>query len=491
MNFIFDKRVIGEKRAALALFSMVLLLVIFNPFGKTTESMFLSSLLILVSTIPFFIWRRKKNRDVVVMGVFFYGFFHLVGYGFSGFISHETGILIMQNFSNSFNRYQVSEGAENTAKMLVILHLLIVFSGFVILQFFFKNPKAEEDRKKKPKESITTYRSVVVLCIFFTAVEFFRVAGIPPFSVLGDGITFAIVSFFTYMYLFYFVFYLNYGGWVTKILAILGCLIIRGSLLSWSQMGPYAEVGLILILISIQKGRIPVSQVALLFMAFIIYQPMKGAIRSMQDYGGFEFAESVETGLEVIRDDTYITLIDIATKRIDYNLLLASMVDNIGVANEDDYIGWKGYENVSYVLIPRIFWRDKPQDNFGNEWAVQAGWLGRDDRFTSYNLPWLPQMYLSFGVIGIIIGSFLVAIGLFLLERYYWTITPDAWTFAMAYSIIRAIIHLESDFVLAFGVAIKVILIDICIRIIKNLLTERKKNKGKFQLPAYGLEKIS
>ena len=490
MNFIFDKRVIGEKRAALALFSMVLLLVIFNPFGKTTESMFLSSLLILVSIIPFFIWRRKKNRNVVVMGVFFYGFFHLVGYGFSGFISHETGILIMQNFSDSFNRYQVSESAENTAKMLVILHLLIVFSGFVILQMFFKNPKTEKDQKKKSKESVTAYRSVVVLCIFFTAVEFFRVAGIPPFSFI-EGIIFAIVSFFAYMYLFYFVFYLDYGGWPTKILAILGCLIIRGTLLSWSQMGPYAEVGLILLLISIQKGRIPIAPAALLLLAFIIYQPMKGVIRSMQDYGGFGLAESISTGFEVIEDDTYLTLIDIATQRINYNLLLGSMVDNIGVTNEDDYIGWKGYENVSYVLIPRIFWRDKPEDNFGNEWAVQAGWLGRGDRFTSYNLPWLPQMYLSFGITGIIVGSFLVAIGLFLLERYYWTITPNAWTFAMAYSIIRAIIHLESDFVLAFGVAIKIILIDICIRIIKNLLTIRKKNKGKFRPSMYGLEKIN
>ena len=211
----------------------------------------------------------------------------------------------------------------------------------------------------------------------------------------------------------------------------------------------------------------------------------------MQDYGGFGLAESISTGFEVIEDDTYLTLIDIATQRINYNLLLGSMVDNIGVTNEDDYIGWKGYENVSYVLIPRIFWRDKPEDNFGNEWAVQAGWLTRGDRITSYNLPWLPQMYLSFGVTGIIVGSFLVAIGLFFLERYYWTITPDAWTFAMAYSIIRAIIHLESDFVLAFGVAIKIILIDICIRIIKNLLTIRKKNKGKFRPSMYGLEKIN
>ena len=156
-----------------------------------------------------------------------------------------------------------------------------------------------------------------------------------------------------------------------------------------------------------------------------------------------------------------------------------------------DYIGWKGYENISYVLIPRIFWRDKPQDNFGNEWAVQAGWLGKNDRFTSYNLPWLPQMYLSFGITGIIVGSFLIAVGLFLLERYYWTIKPDAWTFAMAYSIVRAIIHLESDFVLTFGVVIKIILIDISIRIIKNLLIDKKNNGRKFGLPVHGLEKIN
>ena len=485
MNLFFDKRVIGEKRAALALCAMILLLVIFNPFNKTTESMLLSSLLILVSTVPFFIWKRKKNRDVVVMGVFFYGFFHLVGYGFSGFIAHEAATLI-----SSGNISDVSDSSENTAKILVIAHLLIVFSGLVILQTFFQNSKPEKGQKRKPKESMTAYRFVVVLCVFFTAVEFFRVAGIPPFSSI-EGIIFAMVSFFAYMYLFYFVFYLNYGGWPTKILAILGCLIIRGSLLSFSMMAPYAEVGLILVLISMQKGRIPITLPALLLMGFIVYQPMKGTIRSMQDSGGFGFAESIATGFEVIGDDTYLTLIDIATMRIDYNLLLASMVDNIGVTNEDDYIGWKGYENVSYVLIPRIFWRDKPQDNFGNEWAVQAGWLGKNDRFTSYNLPWLPQMYLSFGITGIIVGSFLIAVGLFLLERYYWTITPDAWTFAMAYSIIRAIIHLESDFVLAFGVAIKVILIDICIRIIKNLLTERKKNKGKFRPPIYGLEKIN
>ena len=149
MNFIFDKRVIGEKRAALALCIMVALLVFFNPFNKTTESILLSSILILVSAIPFFLWKRKKNRDVVVMGVFFYGFFHLVGYGFSGFIAHEAATLI-----SSGNISDVSDSSENTAKILVIAHLLIVFSGLVILQTFFQNSKPEKGQKRKPKESM-------------------------------------------------------------------------------------------------------------------------------------------------------------------------------------------------------------------------------------------------------------------------------------------------------------------------------------------------
>ena len=45
-------------------------------------------------------------------------------------------------------------------------------------------------------------------------------------------------------------------------------------------------------------------------------------------------------------------------------------------------------ENVSYILIPRIFWRDKPEDNFGNEWAVQAGWLGNCSRIFIKCLEW-------------------------------------------------------------------------------------------------------
>ena len=145
-----------------------------------------------------------------------------------------------------------------------------------------------------------------------------------------------------------------------------------------------------------------------------------------------------------------------------------------------------------YSFIPRILWNDKPINDFGNAWAVQEGWLGKDDYTTSYNLPWLPQMYLSAGVVGVIVGSFVVGIVLYFLQRYYWTIKPDAWTFAVGYSIMRAMMHLESDFGMAFGIATKIILIDIVVRVARSLLIKNKENKiiGSHR-PVYGLKKIT
>ena len=481
MSVPFGKRVKGERIAALLLCVTAMLMVIFNPFDKTTESIFLSLLIIAVSIIPFFVWKKRKDRDVVILGVLFYGFFHLVGYGFVGFLDHAvifTGLLD-----------NVSDRSDAIAKTLVLVHLLIVFGSLFVLQILFKSP--ELVRTPNPKGNVTRYRFSFVICVFLTFVEFLRVSGVPPFSMMG-GIIVSLVRFLAFMYLFYFLFYLDFGGWTIKILAIIGCLMGQGALVGITQAGPYIEVGLILILISIQKGRIPLSPIVLLLLTFIIYQPMKGVVRNVFDDEGGEASVAIVCGLAVIEDVEFRTLIDVASRRVDYNLLLSSLVNTIGVPNEDDYLGWKAYENVLYLLIPRIVWPDKPNDNFSNEWGVQEGYLNSTDRVTSYNLPWLPQMYLSAGIVGVIVGSFVVGIILYLLQRYYWTIKPDAWTFAVGYSIMRAMMHLESDFGMSFGIAIKIILIDMVVRVIRSLLIKNKENKirGSHRL-VYGLKKIT
>ena len=475
MNSYFNNNIKGAKTGAVLLFVLVTLLALYNPYNKTNISIFLSIVIIAVSVIPYFLWKRRKNRNVVILGVLFYGFFHMIGYGFAGFMDHLNPQTLQGEISNA---------SEYIAKTLVIYHLLIVFGGLYILQSLFKNSKSTNINS--PKASINAYRFTLVICLFLTVVEYLRGLGIPPFSMMG-GIVVSIITFLAFMYLFYFLFYLNFGGWFIKILAIIGCLIAQGALLS-ASINPYAEVGLILALISCQKGRFPIVPMALLILMFVIYQPMKGAVRIMMDQGGYGVADSIATGFDAIEGSAYLDLIDIASKRTDYNNLLSSFVEHIGVRDKDDYIGWKGYENLLYAFIPRIIWQDKPSDHFANSWAVQEGYLGKDDYTTAYNLPWLPQMYLSFGFYGIIVGSFFIAIILFLLERYYWTIRLDPWSFAIGYSIMRAMLHLEADAAMIFSLVIKIVLIDIAVRMARKLLIANRQNKSTLDRKIYNLK---
>ena len=460
MNSNFDNSVQGEKMVGFLFCLGIGLLVIFNPFDKTPVSILLSLLIIAVSLIPYFVWRNRKDRNLVVLGVFYYGFFHMVGYGLTGFISHSLAPSSIQE--------NISDASEILAKILVVSHLLIVFFVWYVLQRLFNSSKPSNTTSDK-KPSLTAYYTILLLCILLTLIEYFRILGIPPFDMI-TGIVIGIIRFLAYMYLFYFVFYLNIGGWFIKILSVIGCLMSQGALITISQIGPYAGVGLILILLSLQKGWLPVRIVLPIFFAFIILQPIKSAIRDSFDAKGYGIVESLSYGLKELEDLDNRLLIDIATQRVDYTLLLSSFVQHIGVRDETDYLGWKGYNNLKYVLIPRIFWEDKPDDFFSNEWAVQEGYLNRGDYVTSYNLPWLPQMYLSFGTVGIIIGSFIVGLILFLFERYYWTIKPDAWSFAVGYSVLRPMLTLEADFAMVLGIVIKVIMIDIIVRVVRRLL---------------------
>jgi len=468
MQDSFDKYISGEKRTILLVSIIIFLIVVYNPFEKTSESLLLSLIIILISFFPFILWRRNKHRNIVIPGILWYFFFHMIGYGLAGFIGHQSGIGV---WIEGKQVDTVTDESEIIAKSLVVFHLIVVLVSVHCLKYFFPNKKSS-NKELKQTYSNSQFKFSIYFCIFFVFLNFLIATNILPPNLLVT-----LAGYFSFMYLFYFLFYLNYGHWILKLAAAIGFLIISGVLISPSTIYPYTELAIILTLIRLQRGRIPIVPIGALLLVFILFQPMKGVVRQMTDLGNYGVTESVSTGFDFIEDFSSLDLIDLASKRIDYNLLLTSFIDNIGVANSSDFIGWKGYEHFKYVVIPRVIWPSKPSVDTGNEWAVQEGYLGPDDYWTSYNLPLLPQMYLSFGSKGIIIGSFIIAALLFFLEKFYWTLQPNAWSFAVGYSIMRAMITLESDFVLVFGVVIKIILMDIFLRFIFKLLRSIKSKK--------------
>lgn len=465
MQDSFNKYISGEKRAGLLALLALFLVLFFNPFDKSSESLLLSVIIILISFLSFPLWRRNKHRNILIPGVIWYFFFHMIGYGIVGFIEHDTGIGI---YIGGKWVDSLTDESEIIAKRLVIYHLIIVLFSMQCLKYVFP------DKKRLPKDLKHTFSNLefklcVLLCLFFVFLFMLRATNV----IFFNNVTISLLAFIPFMYLFYILFFLNRGHWIFKIAAIIGCLIVRG-VLDGPSIGPYAEIGLIYLIIQLHRGRIPIAPVGVLLLAFILYQPMKGPVRILMDQGNYAASDSFATGFDIIEGYDSFDLIDIASKRIDYNLLLTTFIDNIGVANSTDFKGWQAYENLPYTVIPRFILPSKPIDIYANSWAVDEGFLASYDYNTSYNLPWLPQMYLSFGTKGIIIGSFIVAFLLFFIERFYWTMQPNAWSFAIGYSIIRCFIHLESDFAMSFGLVIKLILVDIALRFIFKLLVHIK-----------------
>jgi len=110
----------------------------------------------------------------------------------------------------------------------------------------------------------------------------------------------------------------------------------------------------------------------------------------------------------------------------------------------------------SYVLlltkpIPRFLWPGKPQEQFGNDWAQRYGFLGQDDHSTSFNLPWLPEMFMNFGWAGVSIIMFLLGVIYHLLWSKYMSQPGSVVQYVFGLNIASLIVFTESNLSLMFG----------------------------------------
>ena len=113
------------------------------------------------------------------------------------------------------------------------------------------------------------------------------------------------------------------------------------------------------------------------------------------------------------------------------------------------------WDGESYVIfskfIPRFIWPDKPQELMGYKFGVRYGIMSVNNNTTSMNTPILPEMYMNFGNIGVIICMILFALIYVLLNNYFNNkhISDVGKVYAIA--IIFPLVIQESNFSLMFG----------------------------------------
>ena len=75
---------------------------------------------------------------------------------------------------------------------------------------------------------------------------------------------------------------------------------------------------------------------------------------------------------------------------------------------EVNFFNGKSYEDLIYKFIPRILYPKKPEELYGNFWGKRYGGLLDSDTNTSWNFPVLSEFYANFGLLGSIIGMFIM-----------------------------------------------------------------------------------
>ncbi len=71
-----------------------------------------------------------------------------------------------------------------------------------------------------------------------------------------------------------------------------------------------------------------------------------------------------------------------------------------------------------YSFVPSIVWKDKPSYIIANQFGRDFNFLYKDDYKTSINIPFITELYLNYDFKGIIIGMFLFALLISLIEYF-------------------------------------------------------------------------
>jgi hypothetical protein len=130
--------------------------------------------------------------------------------------------------------------------------------------------------------------------------------------------------------------------------------------------------------------------------------------------GGFETNPFIGTGYVGGHSrEAFVPLV----KRVSRTWIFSYAVEK----TPDEVPYWKGetYKPLFTALVPRMAWPGKPEENVGYRFGLRYGIILPRDKTHSINLPWIVEMYVNFGKLGVVLGMGLVGIFLAFLDKLF------------------------------------------------------------------------
>jgi hypothetical protein len=208
------------------------------------------------------------------------------------------------------------------------------------------------------------------------------------------------------------------------------------------------------------RGRIAWPLIVAPMVLFLVFQPVKFYVRSMswgqhKQLSLLETFEAYSTGFlkyygsfEAFQKNAGENAENSFT-RINHLVTTAVVIDATPTRVPFSY--GRSYLPLLAKPIPRFLWPGKPEERSGNEWAHAYGLLGRDDLSTSYNLPWLTEMYMNFGWSGVVAIMFMLGV----IYRWLWQrfmVSPQSsLQYVVGLAIASGLVFAESNLSIMLG----------------------------------------
>ncbi len=450
-NHIVRRRQFGDNLGValllrLAVIVFVLVFLWLNPYQKSYLNMGLGAMLLFATLQPLDRWLRHRGPKPLPLLEL-----HLVFYA----LCFGVAAFVTPTLPNA--AIHVNESQYTSAIIATLLAVFMLRLGYALPRdsagSFLARLRPRFDADSKARLLLVIYPSALAgtLLVKYAAIE----ALIQPVQA---------IRLFCFISLFCWVLTGKLGLrdrlWVYLLIVPLELLLFAGigggqlfSLLFYGELMGTAYTML--------RGRVPVVSVIAIAAVFLLLQPVKAEYRDIslaqgRQLGPVQSAELFLTlgvrhylghdtgpgmGLQDAFDNAYSRIDDLQTTA-------AIMRDTPSV---------QPYRYGSTLIplltkwVPRAVWPTKPVEDMGNSWAREYGYLAPNDYVTSYNLPWLPEMYMNFGWFGVAGLSLLIGWLIRMIVQSAMFAVPSVQQFAFTLVIGSSFFWPESNLSLVLG----------------------------------------
>lgn len=397
-----------EQRKFLGLLAAGLLcLNLYAPASPTLIERVLASAIIIVTSIPLFLWLSGKERRLPFL-IFFGGIYS---------IYYALPIFLLNKFSRAYYINTIIPHAYIEKALIYSLlgfgALFLGYYSFIKMKFNNKLPKLKFDWRPIPHTKyIASLMGILGILTFYLKIIF----KIPlPLQQAAEFVeNLSLISMVI-------LFILQLVGKLRLFdkFFLLGLLVPTRIILAMGT-GATAQILEVILILAIAytsiNHRIPLKILIIGVILFALLRSAQIPYRAIAWSSATEFSvrEKISLYLLTINDilsgntDGPLEIYDVGTSRLAHLMTFADVI----MATPDYVPYWKGgtYYPLFFKIIPRILYPDKPLEITGQEFGHRYSFLSPNDYITSYNLPQLIEFYANFGFLGVILGMFLLGI---------------------------------------------------------------------------------